>query len=91
MSGGRFGVDNGEGHAFENFVAPDQLRAFCAAEGLTVDRVVSYHGFWTLFADEHLKGALPSAAYRVLEWLDKPLTDAEYGNGYFCLAHKTAP
>lgn len=85
----RFGVDDGEGHAFENFVDPALFRGLSDDVGLRVDAVRAYHGFWTLFADEHLHSALPRAAYKMLEWLDRPLTDLEYGNGFFGLSRKT--
>lgn len=90
LTHGRYGVDDGEGHAFENFVAPDAFRDWCSAAGLRVERVQAYHGFWTLFADEHLRGAPPRLAYKLLEWLDAPLTNLEYGNGFFGLARKAA-
>jgi SAM-dependent methyltransferase len=86
LTAGRRGVDDGEGHAWENFVSPDQLRALCQGAGLRLEQVRAYHGFWTLFADEHLQGAPPRAVYKVLEWLDAPLTRLEYGNGFFGLA-----
>lgn len=88
MTDGRVGVDSSEGHAFENFIAPDFFRSVAREAGLEVDGVEAYHGFWTLFVEEELKGRVPGALVRMLEWLDRPLTDREYGNGFLACCSK---
>jgi SAM-dependent methyltransferase len=86
MTHDRMGVDVGEGHEFQNFIAPDHFRCDARAAGLRVDSLRAYHGFWTLYAEEALGLPLPDRAIRVLEWLDRPLTRSEFGNGYLAIA-----
>jgi SAM-dependent methyltransferase len=86
MTGDRMGVDNGDGHDYRNFIAPDHFRREAVAAGFALESLQAYHGFWTLFADEVLGGRVPSAMFRVLEWIDRPVTDREYGNGYLACA-----
>ena len=88
VTAGRVGIDRDEGHAWENFVHPDQFRAAARDVGLKVEDLRAYHGFWTLFADEHLGGALPRMGYALLEWLDRPLVNDARGNGFLVRARR---
>jgi ubiquinone/menaquinone biosynthesis C-methylase UbiE len=87
---GRVGVDNGEGHQYENFVEPDEYRSMCTDAGLAVEELQAYHGFWTLFAEEFMQNRIPEWGFKVLRYLDWPLTRAEHGNGFLALARRSA-
>ncbi len=91
ISGGRVGVDDGEGHRWENFIHPDRFRAVAAEVGLSVARLRAYHGFWTLFAEYYLYNAPPAFAYRLLDLLDYPLWRFDHGNGFLAVARKESP
>ena len=90
VSGGALGVDQGEGHVYENFLLPDELRDVARACGLEVIELCAYHGFWTLFAEEHLGNRPPAWVYPVLRLLDYPLTRNEHGNGFLAVVKKEA-
>ncbi len=87
MTGGALGVDAGDGHRYEDFVASALFREAAAEAGLAIERLDPYHGFWTLFADYWLPRT-PRLAYRLLERLDVHLTREGYGNGYLAIARK---
>ncbi len=88
VSNGAVGVDAGEGHVYENFVSPDELRQYANEAALRVVRLEAYHGFWTLFAEEQLANRLPKWAYPWLHLLDAPLIRAEHGNGFFAVLER---
>lgn len=88
LTSNRMGVDDKEGHCYENFVHPDEMREMCRSAGMSVDRVVAHHGFWTLFAEEVLANRLPKSAFPLLRIIDWPLVRAEYGNGFLALIRK---
>jgi cyclopropane fatty-acyl-phospholipid synthase-like methyltransferase len=90
ISGGRVGVDAGEGHVYENFLLPDEWRAMVSAAGLSSRALEAYHGFWTLYFEEQFANRLPELGFRLLRWLDLPLTRSEHGNGFLALAEKPA-
>lgn len=82
ISKGRVGVDCAEGHRYENFITPDELRAYAKAAGLVTHSMQAYHAFWTLFSEEYLANRPPrffDGLFRLLDW---PLTRREYGNGF---------
>lgn len=85
VSHGAHGVDRAEGHLHENFLLPDEFRAYARAANLTVERLVAYHAFWTLFAEEHLGNRLPAFVYPLLGLLDFPLVKSERGNGFLAV------
>ena len=89
VSGGRVGVDDREGHAFENFIHPDLFRTVAREAGFDVEVIRAYHGFWTLFAEEFLNNRPPRVVYRWLELLDLPLTRREHGNGFLAVARRS--
>ncbi|MDP3232966.1 MAG: methyltransferase domain-containing protein [Myxococcales bacterium] len=88
VSNGAVGVDAGEGHEYENFVSPDELRRYAREASLRVVRLEAYHGFWTLFAEEQLANRLPKWAYPWLHLLDFPLIRAEHGNGFLAVLER---
>ncbi|HYV45852.1 MAG TPA: class I SAM-dependent methyltransferase [Myxococcaceae bacterium] len=90
ISGGRAGVDAGEGHVYENFLLPDEWRAMVSEAGLSSRSLEAYHGFWTLYFEEQFANRLPEPGFRLLRWLDLPLTRSEHGNGFLALAEKPA-
>lgn len=90
VSNGAVGVDAGEGHVYENFVSPDELRTWAREASLRVVRLEAYHGFWTLFAEEHLANRLPKWVYPWLHRLDYPLVRAEHGNGFLAVLERAS-
>lgn len=90
ISGGRLGVDAGEGHVYENFLLPDEWRAMVEEAGLSSRSLQAYHGFWTLYFEEQFANRLPELGFRLMRLLDYPLTRSEHGNGFLALAEKRA-
>ena len=88
ISNGRLGVDDQEGHSFENFIHPDSFRDVARETQFSVEELRAYHGFWTLFAEEFLHNSPPRLVYRWLELLDLLLTRREYGNGFLAVARR---
>jgi SAM-dependent methyltransferase len=88
VSKGALGVDNQDGHSYENFLTPDEYRGYADEAGLRETNVQAYHGFWTHFVEEHLVlvGTLPKWCYKGLSFLDYALTQSERGNGFFASA-----
>ena len=82
VSHGKLGVDDGEGHRYENFIHPDFFRAVATESGLRVKTLTAYHGYWTLLAEECLHNVAPRFFYRLFSFLDAPLVRAEHGNGF---------
>jgi cyclopropane fatty-acyl-phospholipid synthase-like methyltransferase len=90
ISGGRVGVDAGEGHVYENFLLPDEWRAMVEEAGLSSRSLEAYHGFWTLYFEEQFANRLPELGFRLMRLFDYPLTRSERGNGFLALAEKRA-
>jgi hypothetical protein len=82
VSHGKLGVDDGEGHRYENFIHPDFFRSVATESGLRVKTLTAYHGYWTLLAEECLHNVAPRFFYRLFSFLDAPLVRAEHGNGF---------
>ena len=85
ISGGRCGVDNQDGHSYENFIHPDFFRKAARESRFITKELTAYHGFWTLFAEELLFNAPPKLVYKFFDVLDYPLTRYEYGNGFLAI------
>jgi cyclopropane fatty-acyl-phospholipid synthase-like methyltransferase len=90
VSHGKLGVDDGEGHQYENFIHPDFFRSVARESGLEVKDVTAYHGYWTLLAEECLHNVAPRALYRLFSFLDAPLVRQEHGNGFLALSERPA-
>lgn len=90
VSHGKLGVDDGEGHRYENFIHPDFFRSVATESGLKVRRLTAYHGYWTLLAEECLHNAAPRFVYRLFSFLDAPLVREEHGNGFLALCERPA-
>jgi cyclopropane fatty-acyl-phospholipid synthase-like methyltransferase len=90
VSDGALGIDNQEGHSYENFLSPDEFRHYATEAGFSTEWVKAYHAFWTLLAEEQLGNRLPRLCYPLLALLDYPLTRSERGNGFLALARRSA-
>lgn len=90
ISQGALGVDNQEGHSYENFLTPEEFRLYATEAGFLAEWVKAYHAFWTLLAEEQLGNRLPRLCYPLLALLDYPLTRSERGNGFLALARRGA-
>ncbi len=91
------GVDFGAGHRWENFLQPEDARAWMRESGFDQVRITPFHALMTLLLDERLPMLFSALVnyprlfrgfLKLAEWIDLPLTSRDFGNGFYLEGRK---